>query len=287
LIKSEEIYMFEKLSNSWRLVKASAQVLQADKELMLFPAVSSLALILVSVTFFIPMAVFGGGSEALADGGGILGYVVLFLFYVVQYSVIFFFNSALVGAAMIRLEGGNPTVSDGFRIAKQHLKSILAYAVIAATVGMFLRMAKEKGGPLSKMVTSLVGLAWNLATFLVVPVLVTKNVGPVEAIKESAAVLKRTWGEQVVGNAGIGFVFTLLFIGLTILFIPVMILVATTGQLVLIVAVVVLFVLLCLGLALVNATLSGIYSAALYRFATAGESSQFDQSLLQGAFRAK
>jgi len=279
--------MFEKLSNSWQLVKASARVLQADKELMLFPAISSVALILVSATFFVPLAVFEGSFETLEGGGGILGYVVLFLFYVVQYSVIFFFNSALVGAAMIRLEGGDPTVSDGFRIAKQHLNAILAYALIAATVGMLLRMVKERGGGLSKIIISLVGLAWNLATFLVVPVLVTRNVGPIEAIKESAAVLKRTWGEQVVGNAGIGFVFTLLFVGVTILFIPVMVLVVAAGQPVLIGAVIILFVLIYLGLALVNATLSGIYSAALYRFATVGESSQFDQGLLQGAFRAK
>lgn len=279
--------MFQKLSNSWQLVKASAEVLKADKELMLFPAISSIALILVSAVFFLPLAVVEGSFEMIESGGGLLGYIVLFLFYVVQYSVIFFFNAALVGAAMIRLEGGDPTVSDGFRIARQHMGSIFGYALIAATVGMLLQAARDRGGAISKIVLSLVGMAWNLATFLVVPVLVTRNIGPIEAVKESAAVLKRTWGEQVVGNAGIGFVFLFLYIGAAILFIPTMIVMASTGQAFLIAGTVALFVLLFLGLALIQATLSGIYSAALYRFATVGESSQFDESMLRGAFQPK
>ena len=277
--------MFQKLSNSWQLVKASAQVLRADKELIVFPMISGVALFLVSATFFLPLFFLGNGFEMPEEGAEFLAYIGLFLFYVVQYTVIFFFNSALVGAAMIRLNGGDPTVGDGLRIAWQHLGAILQYALIAATVGMLLRTAKERGGTLSKMVISLVGMAWNLATFLVVPVLVTRNVGPLEAIRESASVLKKTWGEQIVGNAGIGFVFGVLAFLLTIVFIPTLILIGVTGQVFLFGPVIVAFIVAYLGLGLISATLSGIYAAALYRFATEGDSGQFDTHLLQGAFR--
>lgn len=279
--------MFQKLSNSWALVKASAQVLNADKELLIFPAISSIALLLVSATFFLPLALVGGAFELASEGGGILAYLGLFVFYVVQYTVIFFFNSALVGAAMIRLEGGDPTVSDGLRIAWKHLGSIVGYALIAATVGMFLKAAKERSGGIGKLVISLVGMAWNLATFLVVPVLVTRSVGPIEAIKQSAGILKKTWGEQVVGNAGIGFVFIFLFFGTGLFFIPTIIIAGSTGSPVIIGAVIASFVLICMGLALVNATLSGIYQAALYRFATVGDAGQFDRNLLNDAFQPK
>ena len=54
----------------------------------------------------------------------------------------------------------------------------------------WLRMISERSGNLGRIVTSLVGLAWNLATYLVVPVLVIEGVGPVEAIKRSAGLLK-------------------------------------------------------------------------------------------------
>lgn len=275
-------------SNSWALVKASANVLKLDKELLVFPLMSGLAAVLVTASFIAPLAVTGGW-EIFAEGedASYLGYVFGFLFYLVQYTVIFFFNSALVGATMIRLEGGNPTVGDGLRIAFSHLGSILGYAAIAATVGVILRTARERAGGLGKLVVGLVGMAWSLATFLVVPVLVTRDVGPIEAVKESATILKRTWGEQIAGNVGIGFVFGLLFLGLTIVAVPTVILAFTTGQTALIAAAIVFFVLAYVLLALVNATLSGIYSAALYRFATEGDAGRFDDALLRRAFVAK
>ena len=279
--------MMTKLHNSWELVKASAKVLQADKELIVFPLISGAALVVVSASFVLPLFLFGSGFTVPEEGAGVLGYILLFLFYLVQYTVIFFFNSALVGAAMIRLEGGDPTVGDGLRIAISHLGSILGYAAIAATVGVILRTARERAGFLGKIVVGLVGLAWNLATFLVVPVLVTRNIGPIQAIKESAAILKRTWGEQIVGNVGLGFVFGLLFVGLTIVAVPTLIFAMGTGEGAVIGVAVAVFVLAYLALALINATLSGIYSAALYRFATEGDAGRFDDDLMRRAFRPK
>ena len=278
--------MLQKLSNSWGLIKASSQVLRADKELIVFPLISSIALILVTASFFLPLVFSGTGFE-VSESTGPVGYILLFLYYLVQYTVIFFFNSALVGAAMIRLDGGNPTVGDGLRIAVSRLGSIIAYAAIAATVGLLLRTASERSGNLGKMIVGLIGLAWNLATFLVVPVLVTHNVSPLEAIKESARVLKKTWGEQVVGNAGIGFAFFLAYVALAIAAIPAVIMAFSTGQGAVIAGVIVCVVLAFILLALVNASLSGIYSAALYRYATTGEAGAFDNNVLRNAFVAK
>ncbi|MEM7585595.1 MAG: DUF6159 family protein [Acidobacteriota bacterium] len=276
--------MFQKFSNSWGLIKASASVLRADKELVVFPIISSLALLIVTASFFVPLFAF---DAVFKDSTGILGYILMFLFYVVQYTVIFFFNSALVGAAMIRLDGGDPTVGDGFRIAFSRFGAIIGYALIAATVGMILRGVSERSGGFGKFVIGLIGMAWNLATFLVVPILVTRNVSPFEAIKESTSVLKKTWGEQIVGNVGIGFVFFIGYLLLGLLAIPAMILAVGSGQPVVIGSTVGAFVIAFLLMALINATLSGIYTAALYRFATTGEAGGFNSSTLRGAFRPK
>jgi hypothetical protein len=131
--------------------------------------------------------------------------VFLFLFYLVQYSIIFFFNCALVGAAMIRLDGGDPTVRDGLRIASSRIVQIIGYAAIAATVGLILRLIEERAGFIGRWIAGLIGLAFTVATFLTVPILVSRDVGPVEAVKESAALLKKTWGENIIGNGGMGF----------------------------------------------------------------------------------
>jgi hypothetical protein len=279
--------MFSKLSNSWALVKASARVLQADKELMIFPMVSGLALLLVSVSFFMPTFYFVLPAKEAGQIPELVLYLVGFLFYVVQYFIMIFFNTALVGAALIRLDGGNPTVSDGLSIAAERIPVILGYAVIAATVGMILRALRERAGFLVGLISVLGGLAWTLATYLVVPVLAARNVGPFEAIRESTALLKKTWGEQLAGGAGMGLAFGLMSLGLILsvgLLMSVGIALESTAVLILAGASAVLGL---LALGLISATLGGIYSAALYRYAQSGTVSFFDEQALRGAFHAK
>ncbi len=280
--------MFTKIQNSWTLIKASAAVLRADKELIVFPIVSAIGVLVVTVSFALPMMLSGFLDALLGGHTQILSFVVGFLFYVVQYTIIIFANSALVGAAMIRLRGGDPTVGDGFRVAMKHIGAILAYALISATVGMILRWLSERGKTLGRIVSSIVGLAWNLATYLVVPILVVEGVGPVEAIKRSANLLKKTWGEQIVGNFSIGLVFGLLAVLLIILGIPVFILVASTHSPVLIALTALLFVLMFVFMGLISSTLNGIYVAAVYRYAAEGEASGFfSAEMVQEAFRLK
>ena len=269
-------------SRSWSLVKASWQVLQSDKELLVFPIVSAIALILVTMAFAVP-----GFFLFAAGGNEVPGYALVFLFYLVQYTVIIFANSALVGAAMIRLRGGDPTLGDGFQIALSRLGTIVGYALIAATVGMILQ-ALAKRGVVADIVRAIIGTAWNLATFLVVPVLVVEDVGPLEAVKRSAGLLKRTWGEQVVGGAGLGLVFFILFLLATALVVAGVALGAALNSRALIVAPIVVGVLAYVALALISSTLGGIYAAAVYRYAAEGETSkQFAPELIQNAFRVK
>lgn len=277
--------MFERISNSWKLAKASASVLNADKELMIFPALSAVMLVLVTVAFALPIFLTEN-AEGMLQGAG--SYAVAFLFYLVSYFVIFFCNSALVGAAMIRLRGGDPTVADGFRIASSKVGTIFGYALIAATVGMVLRALQERAGFIGKIIIGLIGMAWNLATFLVVPVLVTEDVSPVDAVKRSMTLLKKTWGEQVIGGFSLGAITGLATFLLILVFVPMIFLAVSASSPVLIGLVIGGFVLSLLLLSLVNATLSGIYTAALYRYAAEGDLSQgFEASMVEGAFRPK
>jgi hypothetical protein len=279
--------MGNRLSNSFALVKASAHVLRLDKELMLFPVMSGISTILVCATFVAPIAATGAWELFTADGQG--GYVplsIMFGFYVVLYAVIFFFNAALVGAALIRLDGGDPTVGDGLAIASKRIGSILGYAVIAATVGMILRMIAERSGFLGKLVAGLFGMAWTLATYLAVPVLVTKDIGPLDAVKESAMVFKRTWGEQVVGNFGMGWAIFLMVLGWTAVS-GLALYVAANLVPVAIIPAVGVAVLGYILLGLFGSALNGVYTAALYRYAMTGEVANFDPSIMGNAFRAK
>ncbi len=281
--------MFERLSRSWQLVKASGAVLQQDKELLLFPLISSIVTVAVVAAFLLPL--FGLGALDGLGGGGpvpVAAYVVAFLFYLCQYFVIFYFNAALVGATMIRLDGGNPTLSDGLRIANSKAMNILGYAAIAATVGMILRAIQERVGFLGKIVTGIIGAGWTLATSMVVPVLVSRDVGPVDAVKESALLLKKTWGENLAGQMGIGAAFTMIQLGIIITGIVLIVVAAVMGSATLALILGALLIVAVIVTALVQAALSGIYSAALYRYASSGEGSVgFDSAVLQQAFLPK
>lgn len=281
--------MFERFSRSWSLVKASAVVLRQDKELLVFPLVSTIAALLVAATFIVPAIGLGWFEQMEGNDGASPAMVVYgFLFYLVQYMVIFYFNTALVGAAMIRLDGGDPTVGDGLRIASSKIGPILGYAAIAATVGMILRAIQERAGFLGKWVAGLLGVAWTVATFLVVPVLVTRDVGPVDALKESASLLRKTWGENLIGNGGLGLVFGLVYVLLALVGFGVVMAVASLGSAALTGALVALLVVAYIVLTLVHAALSGIYSAALYRYASEGQgSASFSPDVLSNAFRIK
>ncbi|MEM7333184.1 MAG: DUF6159 family protein [Chloroflexota bacterium] len=280
--------MFRRLSNSWELTKASWQVLQKDKELMIFPVIAFFASIIVMITFAVPSFLAGLFDATVGSEIPIMGYIIGFLFYVCLYFVTIFSNSALIGAAMIRLEGGDPTVRDGLDIAMKHIGSIFGYAIISATVGMILRFLSERAGIIGRIVIGLIGFAWTVATFLVIPVLVIEGVGPMEAVQRSAGMLKKTWGEQIIGNLGVGAVFGLMTFGVILVGIPIVILAAATESVVAIVLAIALIILVIMALVLVSNTLSGIYIAAVYRYATTGEAGNyFDASMVEGAFKPK
>jgi hypothetical protein len=273
--------MFERFSRSWELAKASASVIQADKELLLFPVMSGLVTLVLLATFVFPIYLLG----MFANGNEVVGAILAFIFYFTSFSVTFFFNSALVAAALIRLNGGDPTVADGLNAAKARIVPILGYAAIAATVGMVLNGLRNKDNNiLVRMIGAGLGVAWTLSTFLVVPVLVNENVGPIDAIKQSVGLLKRTWGENAIGNVGIGLIFGVIFL-CAILFGAALVLGAATFSPTLAVAVAALVVLALVLLGIVQTALSSVYSAALYHYATAGEAPVgFENTAIATAF---
>ncbi len=284
--------MFERFSRSWSLTRASWAVLKQDTQLLAFPLVSALATVLVAAAFALGAVGLWSidGLTQVRDGGHVSPAMFCFgvLFYVSSYFVIFFCNTALVGAAMIRFDGGEPTVAAGWQVARSRAGSLLGYAIIAATVGMVLRAIQERVGFLGRIVVGLLGVGWTVATAMVVPILVHRDVGPVEAVRESASMLKKTWGENVIGQGGLSVAFGLLYVAAALGAAALCVGAAMAGSVALIVLAVAASVAALLALALAHSALSGIYSAALYRYATTGAAGAgFDPDVLQQAFARK
>jgi hypothetical protein len=278
--------MFEKLSNGWELMKSSAQVLREDTSLLIFPVLSGIASLLVAASFALPL-VFSGAVTIQANANvhqvthNPIAYVILFAFYFCSYFVIVFFNSALVACAVIRFNGGTPTIGDGLQAAFARLPQIAAWSLVTASVGFLLKIVESNSERFGEIVSGLLGLAWSVATFFVVPVIVVEKAGPFEAMKRSMSILRRAWGEAFVGNQGIGFfIFLLAVLGC----IPAGIGIAL-GSGVSIAIGVALTVVLEIGIAIVAAALHTILLGALYVFAAEGRIPHaFDGTVLRSAF---
>ncbi|HEM49123.1 MAG TPA: hypothetical protein ENO27_02820 [Caldithrix sp.] len=276
-----------KLSNSWELMKASWKILMLDKEMLLFPLFSGIASILVMFSFAAPLFFFDDGAlfnDMVSSENQLVQYVVVFLFYFCNYFVVIFFNSAVIICATIRMNGGDPTVKDGIRLALKRLPLIIRWALVASGVGMLLRIIEERAGLLGRIIAGVLGFAWTVTSFLVIPVMVVDKRGPIDALKESAHLLRKTWGEQLITNFSFGLIFLLLMIpafGLS--FLAVM-----SGESFIIIFILIISMLYFLILLLIQSTLQGIFQAALFKFARSGNVAEgFNGYLLKNAIRPK
>ncbi len=268
-----------RIRNSIELAKSSWEVLKADKELLVLPVISGLASLIVAVSFLVPFFMTRG-LEA-GENPEILTYVVLFAMYVALAYVTIFFNAALVHAADERLGGGDPTLGSALQGALARAGRILPWAVVSATVSIILRAIEERAGVVGRIVIGLVGMAWSVVTFLVLPILVIEGIGVGDALKRSAALFKQTWGENIAAQVGFGILGFLASLPAIVIGV----LAATAGGAAagIGITVAVAWVLL---VGVVLATLSGIFQTALYHYAVDGRvpSGYFSDATMASAF---
>ena len=266
-----------RVTRSFELVGQSYRVLMQDKELMVLPLLSGVLIIGVVLSFF-----FGFDLRSRLDAENEQLLVVPgLLLYVVTYAIGIFFQAAIVAGATERLRGGDPTIRSALAAASRRIVPILLWAVVAATVGMLLRAIQNRAGFIGKIVIAMVGAAWSLATFFVVPVIVLEEHSIGESFSRSLEVFRKTWGETFVGGATIGIA----------AFCAWLTLIAVVGLLAWAGAGILTFVVGAAGaisLAVLVPALQGVFVASLYQFATAGTApAGFDRDLLGRAFTRK
>jgi hypothetical protein len=273
------------MGDSWRILKQ-------DKEMLIFPLLSGICCIIVIASFAIPMFTSDSWQPPATDEQGIQPtsaeqityYLKLFLFYFCNYLVIIFFNSAVVGCAAMRMNGQDPTIADGFKICFARMTLIVGWAIVAATVGLILRIIEDKNQKIGRFIAGILGMAWTAVSFLVLPILVIEKKDPLTALKESTAMLKQTWGQQLVCGFSFGLIFFLLFI-------PGMLLIAlgvfagiTMQNTPIMIACIVAGAIYVIALSLIQSTLQAIFQTALYYYAKNNKAPKgFDTASLSGA----
>ncbi len=274
-----------RIAASIEIIKASWALLKKDKELVWLPVFSMLATL-------VTVALFAGGfmlttSENATTGEletSWGGYGLAFVLYVVLAIITVFFNAALIFAANERMSGSDPSVESALAGAMSKFGRILPWALVSATVSIIIKSIEERAGIFGRIIGSIVGIAWALVTFLVLPIIVIEDLGVRDAVKRAGNLFKKTWGEQVVGNAAIGLV------GLAAVLIaaPFVILAFVSGVTAVIIAAIAVAAIWVLGVSVISAAMSGIFQTALYHYATTGQApSGFTTQQMDAAFRPR
>ncbi|MFM7581608.1 MAG: DUF6159 family protein, partial [Caldilinea sp.] len=209
---------------SWSLFKSSWGVVRSEPSLIWFPVLSALLVVIASLLL---LGVLVGvvalnpnlqqalnNSSAAADTGetgspllAVAGVLVLFVYYLLISTIATYFATGMAGAALRRLDGHDTSFAEGIQIANSRLGLILGFAAIEATVGVVLSLLRNQrqGSNLAgNLLASLGNLAWGVATFLVIPVIADHPTSPFGAIQKSTSLLRKTWGEQLIGSGGLG-----------------------------------------------------------------------------------
>jgi hypothetical protein len=113
------------------------------------------------------------------------------------------------------VSGYEPSLAGGLRAAEERLGPIVAWSAVATLVGILFQAVQQipyVGGWVGRAVAIAGGLAWSVATFFVVPIIVLHGTGARESIRRSAATFRERWGETLTGNLAIGAVMVIAFV---------------------------------------------------------------------------
>ena len=230
--------MFAAIQRSWEITKLSFSVINKDKEMLIFPILggifSFIFLIVMAVPSALPLLLDSTGMSDLSI------YIMIPIIFIIYFGLAFiatFFNCCVVYTTKTRFEGGDATFMESLQFSLSRIHIIFAWSFVSALVGTLLRiidMFAEKlgfiGEMIVKFITSIIGLLWSILTIFVVPSMVYNGFGPIDAIKDSTYVIKKTWGESIIRHYGLGLMQFLVILLFSIILIPVVMVCFCTGK---------------------------------------------------------
>jgi hypothetical protein len=270
-----------RIARSWRLTRAAWQVVRSDRALLTLAAISAVAGAAGVAVIFAVGGSFGHGrfsEERLVIVALIAAYPLMFI------SV--FFNTAIAAAAAAALDGRHLSLGEALAVPMRRIGVVAVWALIAAVVGVVLEQLASRlpfGGSIA---ARLLGVGWSLASLFAIPIIALEDCSAPEALKRSAHVIKKRWGEGIGGNVMISA--WMILVTLPLIVVLVFLLVATGGNVGLRDAVIVVGILAFLAIVALQVVVRQTFAVALYRYAT-GEAAQgpFQARDLQSPFGRK
>jgi len=283
-------------SRSWMITKLTFGVINKDRELLGFALLSFIFSTLFAVSMILPFVIPALLEKGLSkESLSAFQYVIIFITYFGLALIATFFNACVVYTTKVRFEGGNATFGESIKFALSRIALIVQWSLLAATVGLLLRILQNfaarlgKGGQIvANILISILGLAWSIVTLFVVPVLVYEGLGPVEALKKSTQVIKKTWGESLIKSIGLGLIQFFTFVVILILSAALTYVLSMAFDIPGLLTGIAIGLILLFMTGLIFNIASTIFNTALYVYANNNQiASGFNEEFVRDAFRRK
>ncbi len=278
---------FTKIKNGWNLGMTSLEVIKDNPKLLFFPLLSGMTILLVLSTFVGGILNIAGANPDILNNlnnehtNSYIFPIAGFIFYLISFFIVIFFNVALVHNARLVFDGEDPTVGDGIRYAQSRIGAIFSWSVLAATVAVILKTVREKGGLIGNILGSIAGALWSFGTYFVVPVLAYENLSPMDALRKSVDMMKKNWGEAIGANFSFGiFSFLGFIVAMVVTF---LLLYLQINPIIAIGLGVLLFILTILA----SEAAKTVFLAAAYQYLHDEPHGPFDDDLLDSSFYSK
>lgn len=283
-------------TRSWKITQLTFRVINQDRELIWFALLSFIFSTLFAVAMIVPSVVPTLMAEGISqDSLQVFQYIIIFLTYFGLAFIATFFNVCVVYTTKVRFEGGNATFGESMRFAFTKLGLIFQWSLLSATVGLLLKILDNlasrlgKGGQIvASILIGLLGMAWSIVSIFVVPVLVYEGLGPIDAVKKSTQVIKKTWGESLIRHFGLGLIQFFVFVLIIALSFGLTYVLANAFDVTGLIIGIGVGVLLMLLTGLIFSVANTIFNTALYVYANKSlVPTGFDEETVQGAFTPK
>lgn len=224
----------DRFKNGWQLFLNSLDVMNRNRTLLLFPVATAALTAVLAGLFMAPIALqptghsysesahwkevgtrlfqvgppdaydaARGRKEHVTPTGQAVAYFVIF--YFLSMFLATFFNVAFTHGIFNALDGKEVSVTEGLQFAATKLKPIVMWTLFAGLIGFLIKSLEERFGFVGRMIIRAIGTAWSVASVFVIPVLVLEEHpdNPIGVVKQSAGVIRKTWGEALAGYAGL------------------------------------------------------------------------------------
>jgi hypothetical protein len=216
--------------------------------------------------------------------------LILLPVYFISMFLATFLNVAYYSEIIAALNGRGVSLRRGFGVARRRLPAILAWSLMAGLVGWLIRAVQERLPFGGRIVMGLIGIAWSVATVFAIPVIIQEESArnPLKILRQSAATLKRTWGEGLLGYIGFSASRTAIFLLSLLPFLLGCGLAYLSHSILIFVISSILWMICLMAVAYVSGVASQVYRCALYIYAAEGVIPEpYNQELMDGAWRIK